>query len=171
MNMQRRRLFVEGLIAGVIGYAVVAVFHVMLNVAGGRPPLYTAAQLGDLVFGSGGAGATLTVDPTMVLAFNGVQLVALLIFGFFAAWLMYETKLHPEFWYLAFFLFLAATVVGYASVLVLTMLVGPVVSPWLMVASSLLGATAIAAYLIAANRLWLRALGDGAPAASESTEG
>lgn len=53
MNAQRKRLLVDGLIAGVIGYAVVAVFHGVLNVVGGHPPLYTAALLGELVFGSG----------------------------------------------------------------------------------------------------------------------
>lgn len=49
---------------------------------------------------------------------------------------------------------------GFASVLVLTLLVGPVVSAWLMVVSSLLGATAIATYLVVTNRRWLRTIGD-----------
>jgi hypothetical protein len=170
MTDQRRRMLVDGLIAGVVGYAVVAAFHVLLNMLGGRPPLYTAAVLGELVFGRGGEGVMLGVDPTLVLAFNGVQLVALLAFGFFAAWLMYEAELHPELWYVAFFLFLAATVVGFASVLVVTMIVGSVVSPWLMVASSLLGAAAIAAYLALTHRRLLGSVGDLAAPVADGAE-
>jgi hypothetical protein len=159
MTEQQRRMLADGLIAGVVGYAVVAMFFLLLNVFGGRPPLYTAALLGELLFGGGTEGAALTVDPTLVLAFNGVQLVALLAYGFFAAWLMYETELHPEVWYLAFFLFLAATVAGFAAVLVVTVIVGSVVSPWVMVASSLLGAMAIALYLTLTHRRLMRSIG------------
>jgi hypothetical protein len=170
MTEQRRRMLVDGLVAGVVGYAVVAAFFVLLNVLGGRPPLYTAAALGELVFGGGGE-EVLAVDPTLVLAFNGVQLVALLAFGFFAAWLMYEAELHPELWYLAFFLFLAATIVGFASVLVVTMIVGSVVSPWLMVASSLLGAAAIAVYLAVTHRRLMGSIGDLAAPVADGAEG
>jgi hypothetical protein len=42
----------------------------------------------------------------------------------------------------------------------LTMIVGSVVSPWLMMASSLLGATAVAAYLAVAHRRLTRSIGD-----------
>jgi hypothetical protein len=171
MTEQQRRMLADGLIAGVVGYAVVATFFVLLNLLGGRPPLYTAAALGELVFGGGRDVAGLQVDPTLVLAFNGVQLVVLLAFGFFAAWLMYEAELHPEFWYLAFFLFLAAVIMGYAAVLVLTMIVGSVVSPWLMMASSLLGATAVAVYLTVAHRRLTRSIGDLDAPVADGLEG
>ncbi len=148
----RRRMLVEGLVAGVVGYLVVALFFGVWNLAHGRSAFYTAALLGEGVFAGLRDPTALALDPGMIIAFNGVHLIAFLGFGFFAAWLVYETELHPQFWYLAFFLFLAATVVSYAAVLAGTALLGSLISPWLIVASSLLGALAMAAYLAGSHR-------------------
>jgi hypothetical protein len=94
----------------------------------------------------------------MVLAFNGVHMVAFLAFGFFAAWLVYEAELHPEFWYLAFFFFLSAAVLSYAAVLALSSVVGNLLSPWLVVASTMVGALGVAAYLAGSHRALIRAV-------------
>lgn len=152
MTEQRTLMLRDGLIAGVIGYAVVATFFVVFNLAVGQPALYTAALLGESLFAGVRDPAALTLDPGLVLAFNGVQLVVMLLFGLFAAWLVYEAELHPEFWYLAFFLFLAALVAGYAGVLVITLLMGTLLSPWLVVTASLLGALSMALYLTLSHR-------------------
>ncbi len=152
MNAERRRMWIDGLVAGLIGYVVVAAFFALWNAIQGGSPFYTAALLGEALFAGLRDPSVVTVDPGLVIAFNGIHLVAFLGFGFFAAWLVHETELHPEFWYLAFFLFLAATVLSYAAVLALTVLVGNLLSPWLVVVSSLIAALAIAAYLVGAHR-------------------
>jgi hypothetical protein len=156
MTEQRMRMLGDGLIAGTVGYVAVALFFVVLNLAAGNPALYTAALLGESVFAGARDASALTLDPGLVLAFNGVQLVALLAFGLFASWLVYETELHPGFWYLAFFLFMGATVAGYAAVLVMTVLIGGLVPVWQVVASALVGALAVSGYLLAAHRPLLR---------------
>jgi hypothetical protein len=161
MTEQRKAMLVDGLVAGAVGYAAVAVFFMVLNVMVGRPALYTAALLGEMVFGGVADPSVVTMDPTMVIAFNGVQLVALLLFGFFAAWLVYETELHPVLWYLAFALFVVATVAGFAVVLVMTVLIGAVVSPWLVVSASILGAAVIAAYFAIRHRSLVGAIRHG----------
>lgn len=152
MNANRRRMFLDGLVAGFIGYLAVVLFFALWNLILGRSPLYTAALLGESLFAGLRDPAAVTLDIGMVIAFNGVHLVAFLLFGFFAAWLTYETELHPEFWYLAVFLFLAATVVSYAVVLALTVWVGSMISPWLVIGSSLVGAVAMALYLARSHR-------------------
>jgi hypothetical protein len=158
MTEERTRMFVDGLIAGVLGYVAVAAFFVIVNLATGHPSLYTVALLGESVFTGVRDASAITRDPGLVLAFNGVQLAALILFGLFAAWLVYETELHRGFWYLAFFLFLAATVVGYAAVLVVTVLTGGLISAWLVVGSALIGAAAVATYLLLAHRPLVRAI-------------
>jgi hypothetical protein len=152
MDAARRRLLIDGLVAGVIGYVVVAAFFALWNVARGFSPIYTAALLGEALFAGLRDPAAVTLDVGLVIAFNGIHMIAFLAFGFFAAWLVHETELHPEFWYLAFFLFLAATVLSYAAVLALTVLVGSLLSPWLVVTSSLIAALAIAGYFVGAHR-------------------
>jgi hypothetical protein len=152
MDATRRRMWIDGLVAGLIGYLVVAAFFAIWNALQGLSPFYTAALLGEALFAGLRDPAAVSVDPGLVIAFNGVHLLAFLGFGYFGAWLVHETELHPEFWYLAFFLFLAATVLSYAAVLALTVLVGSILSPWLVVGSSLLAAVAVAAYFAGAHR-------------------
>lgn len=158
MTDQRQRMLTDAAIAGFIGYGVVIAFFAGYNVLHGRSPFYTAALLGEALFAGLRDPAATTLDPGMVLAFNGVHLLAFLLFGVFGAWLVYETELHPEFWYLAFFFFLGATVMSYAAVLALTVIAGSLLSPWMVVSSSLLGALAMAGYLAGTHRGLVRAI-------------
>lgn len=155
MDTPRRRMMVDGLVAGGIGYLAVVLFFAVWNLSQGRSPFYTAALLGEALFDGLREPGAVVLDTGLIIAFNGVHMVAFLGFGYFAAWLVHEVELHPEFWYLAFFLFLAATVLSYAAVLALTVLVGSLLSPWLVVVSSLFAAAAMAVYLAGSHRpLW-----------------
>lgn len=158
---ERRRLVVDGLAAGLLGYAVVVAFFVILNLAAGRSPFHTAALLGEAVFTGLRDPAAVTLAPGPILAFNGVHLAAYMLFGFFGAWLIHETELHPQLWYLALFLFIAATLLGYAAVLALIAAVGGLIAPWSVVAASLLSAAAMAGYLAASHRSLLDRLEEG----------
>ena len=161
MNAERRRMVADGLAVGLIAYAVVVVFFLVLNVATGRPAFYTAALLGEAIFHGHRDPAATTLAAGPVLAFNGIHVAASLLFGFFAAWLVYETELHPQFWYLAFFLFLGAAVLGYAAVLAGVALVGAVLPAWSILVASLLAAAGMAAYLTASHRVLVRTINDG----------
>lgn len=158
MDAARRKMLSDGLIAGLIGYFAVAFFFAVWNLAGGQSLLRTPALLGEAVFAGLRDPESVTMDPGAIFAFNGVHLVAFLGFGYFAAWLVHETELHPEFWYLAFFLFLAATVMSYAAVLALTVVVGSVLSAWLVVVSSLVGAAAMAVFFAGSHRQLVRSI-------------
>ncbi len=161
MLESRSRLLADGLAAGLIGYIVVVIFFAVANVVVGRPAVYTAALLGQALFWGLRDTQALVIGPAPVLAFNGVHLLAFMGFGFFAAWLVYQIERRPEFWYLGFFFFLGAAVLSYAAVLALTVLAGALVSPWLVVGSSLLGALAMAVYLTGTHRSLIRAVVEG----------
>jgi len=156
MSELRKRMLVEGMVAGVLGYVVVAVFFVVVNVSAGRSPVYTAALAGEATFGGLRDAAGMTMDPGLVLAFNGVQLVVLLAFGFLAAWLMYATEMRPALWYVTFFAFLAATVAGSGAVVAATVLSGRLISPWLVMGAGLVAVAGMMTYLIASHRPLLR---------------
>lgn len=158
MSDERRRMVIDAILAGFIGYVVVVAFFAAVNLVAGRSPFYTAALLGEALFAGLRDPAAVSVEAGMVLAFNGVHLLAFLLFGLFGAWLVYEAELHPQFWYLAFFFFLGATVMGYAAVLALTAVAGILLSPWLLVGSSLLGALAMAGYLGGSHRPLVRSI-------------
>lgn len=157
MRADRKRLIADGFVAGLVGYALVVSFFLVWNLAAGRPAFHTPALLGAILFGGLRDPALLVVDPGLVIAFNGVHLLAFLLAGFAAAWLVYETERHPELWYVAFFLFVIGSVAGYAAVLVLSLLVGRVLGTVQIVGASLLAGLGMAGYLVGTHRGVLRA--------------
>lgn len=118
-----RRVLWEGLIAGVIGYAVVVLFFAVLNLIHGRSPFYTAALLGATLFYGLENPADLRVWAGPVLAYNGVHLLVFLILGIIAAWLTSEAERGPAFWYIGIILLLllalhmSGIVLGFAATL------------------------------------------------------
>lgn len=79
----------EGLIAGILGYAAVAVVFVVLNVSQGLSPVHTPEVLGETLLG----GAMDPVGPwAAVLAFNGVHLLATLLLGVSMAFLAHRAE-------------------------------------------------------------------------------
>lgn len=97
-----RRALWEGMIAGAIGYAVVALFFVVVNLLQGRAAFHTAEALGLALF-YGGAEAVGVGHAGPVIAYNGFHLVLFLVLGMAAAWLVAKSEQGPQFWYLASF--------------------------------------------------------------------
>lgn len=105
MTTESRSTWSEGLVAGLLAFASVALFFLVLNLVRGEPPLETVARLGaPLVPGEGGEGDRVAA----IFAFNGIHLAASLAVGLFAAWLLHEAELHNNLWYVFFSVFLAA---------------------------------------------------------------
>jgi hypothetical protein len=102
-------------VAGLIGYAAVALFFVVLNLAVGRPALYTAAGLGAFFTSLEGFGGEVTVAAGPVIAFNGIHMLLSVSVGMAAAWLVYEAEEHHEFWYILLLLFVALYLFGVLS--------------------------------------------------------
>lgn len=160
MNVRRQRLIADGFAAGLIGYALVVGFFVVFNVVVGRSPFHTAALIGEALFTGLRDPSAVTLAAGPILAFNGLHIGAYLFFGFFAAWLVYETELHPEFWYLAFFLFVGAVLLSFGAVLAVMALIGSPVPTWTVFVASLLAAVGMAGYLTVSHRGLLRAVRD-----------
>lgn len=161
MNAQRQRLLGDGLAAGLIGYVLVAGFFVVLNLVAGRSPFYTAALVGEAIFSGLRDPSAVTLAAGPILAFNGLHILGYILFGFFAGWLVYETELHPQFWYLAFFLFLAATVLMFAVVLAIMTIVESPVPAWSVLVASLLAAVGMAGYLTGSHRSLVGTIREG----------
>lgn len=158
MDTKRNRMLADGLAAGFVGYLAVVVMLAAWNLLVGRSPFFTAALLGEALFAGLRDPGLVVIEPGMVLAFNGVHLVAFLLFGYFGAWLTYETELHPEFWYLAFALFVLAVVVGLGWAAALSVMGGTLLAPAIVVAASVVGAGAVAGYLTLSHRSLVRAI-------------
>lgn len=152
MERSTSSAWVEGLVAGLIGYAAVALFVGAYDLVTGRSFFHTVATLGrGLVADSGPPG---TIDPSAVFAFNGLHLLAFLAIGVVIAKLAYAIELHPVFWYLAFFFCIG---VFFASVAAISA-IDPhreAIPGWVIVAANLVAGTLMGTYLVRRHpRLW-----------------
>ena len=96
----------EGIVAGLLGAAVVAVWFFILDLATGRP-FYTPSVLGTLLFRHGQALESVRPSVEMVLMFTWVHALAFVILGAVAAQLIRLAERNPHFGFgmLLFFVF------------------------------------------------------------------
>jgi hypothetical protein len=146
MKPASARIMVDGLIAGLIGYAVIAVLYGVLGLLTGTGVFQTARVLGSALF-YGTRGGQVAPGPGPVFALNGIHLLMLLALGMVAAWLVAKVERYPSFWYLVFFLFLTAFILNYVVVLVLLTEVGHLVPWWSSGVANLLAAMGMGTYL------------------------
>ncbi len=149
----RARVLVEGLVTGFLGYAVIVLFFGALNVVAGRPFFHTAELLGSGLVatadaeGSGAAGA--------VLAFNGLHLLAFLVIGFVAAWLVMQSERNPSFFVLALFIGLGGLFLTLAGFVSASEMIEEGLALWSVIVANLVAGLAMGAYLLKAHpRLW-----------------
>lgn len=102
----RTRVIFDGLMSGLLGAVVLALFFGVADLVAGRGFFRTAAMLGGPLVGEVGAGTAGTIPA--VFAYNGVHLLLFVAAGLAFAWLVMETERHPTFgWYLAAIAFVA----------------------------------------------------------------
>jgi hypothetical protein len=90
------RIHQEGIVAGVIGAATVAVWFLVLDTVAGHP-LSTPTLLGATLFRRGGAVAVPGVSLEMVLMFTWVHGLVFVALGGIASWLLSQAERHPSF--------------------------------------------------------------------------
>lgn len=106
MNPERGNTLWQGLVAGLVGYAVTVVLGFFADLAAGGPPFYTPALLGSAFFYGLREPGGMEVSPGPVLAYNGFHLVLFLALGTFASWLAHVAERGQAMWYVAVSLFL-----------------------------------------------------------------
>lgn len=101
---------VEGLIAGLLGYAAVVVTVAAMDLLAGRALFHTPAALGSWLFFWPGdvSGPAPRAGP--LLTWNGVHLVLSLVVGTIGAFLVLESERLMGFWYFALMVLIATAV-------------------------------------------------------------
>lgn len=92
------RVFQDGVAAGLVGAATIAVWFLILDSLEGRP-LHTPSVLGTALFRRGQSladPASLPVSPDMVLMFTWVHGLVFVMIGGLASWLLSEVERHPS---------------------------------------------------------------------------
>jgi hypothetical protein len=138
----------EGMIAGIAGALVIALWFLVLDTVWGRP-LWTPTVLGTVLF-RGGAGldtpAQLPVSMEMVLMFTWVHGLVFALLGGVAARLLQHVESHPN---SGFGVLLLFVVFQFGFIAVATVFAAPVLqvlSAWSILVANLLAAAAMVAY-------------------------
>jgi hypothetical protein len=151
MNAARRQILWQGLVAGLIGYATVALVIAAANLVSGRSPFHTAALLGGALFYGLTDAASVRIWPGAVLAYNGLHLVVFLVFGTIAAAFASLSDRGPHLWYVGavMMLFIMFHMIG--LFLFVTEAVRAALVLWVLVAASFAALVTMAAYLVWAH--------------------
>jgi hypothetical protein len=153
MRVQPSTVLAQGVVAGSIGYIVVVIAYAALDLVTGDAPFATAARLAAVLRGSAAA-----VDSGAIIAVNGVHLLASLVAGVIASFLINEWEAHPAAGYFLFFVLLAGLIAGsFASMVVIGEYARAVGWASIMVIN-LLAAGAMMGYLFAVHPALRRAV-------------
>jgi hypothetical protein len=148
MKPERIEVCWQGLVAGLVGYATVAIVMAIGNVFLGRSPFHTAALLGNAVFYGLTDPSRLTIWPGPVLAYNGFHLLVFLGIGVVAAWLAYLSERGPHFWYIGVILMLFVAFHLLGVLLFVGERMRAALSAWEVLAAGVAAMLTMSAYLV-----------------------
>ncbi len=137
----------DGVLAGIIGAFVVAIWFLLFDVARGKP-FFTPSLLGSVLFLGKSVGQVTSVDPTIVFAYTGLHGFLFLLAGAAIALMFSQFEQNPQFGMvllLLFFLF-EAVVFGFEVTLVPN-LVGAL-GAWVVGLANILSALAMFWFLL-----------------------
>src|SRR6266851_989505 len=152
----RSRVAKEGLVAGGLGAAAVAVWFLLYDTAAGAP-LRTPALLGAAVLEGLRDPAALTISLPLILKYTLVHGAAFVVFGWLAAGLLALGDREPRLLYAFVMLFVCFEVFCFAMIAVLAQWLLEALAWWTIVAANLLAALAMLGYLLRKHRVAWRA--------------
>lgn len=98
-------IFEDGVLTGIVGAAVVAMWFLVLDTARGQV-LLTPSLLGSVVFLGQSPGQPVSINPFIVFAYTGLHGVLFLIAGTIIAWMFAIFEHNPQFGIIVLLLFL-----------------------------------------------------------------
>jgi len=138
-------ILLDGLFTGMIGAIAVALWFLILDVAGGHP-LRTPALLGSVLLGHGTPTAEVVMDPIAIAAYTAFHFVAFVVVGVVFAYLMTLFERFPIVFFVLLVLFACLQVGVFALDAVLGSRVIGRLQPWSVVVANLLAAAGMAYY-------------------------
>lgn len=147
----------EGIVAGVIGAAVVALWFLLFDIGRGRP-LLTPALLGAAVFKGVNTPIGLEIVPSLVVGYTVLHVLAFIAFGIIAAGVIAAADREPSLVVAVVVLFVCFEAFFLGVVSVLGRAVTDALSWWGILAANFLAAGAMLWYFLLRHRALPRLL-------------
>jgi len=146
----------EGLVAGLVGAAAVAVWFLLYDLAAGAP-FRTPALLGAAVLEGLRDPRALVITAPLVLKYTVIHGAAFVTFGWLAAWLLALADREPRLLFVFFMLFCCFEVFFAVLVAVLAEWLLETLSWWAILAANVLAAAAMLGFFFRGHRVTWRA--------------
>ena len=137
----------DGFFAGVIGAGLVALWYLVLDVAGGHP-LYTPSLLGSVLFKGATDMSSIVVEPQVVAWYTAVHFLAFLGVGMVASWLAAQFERFPTVGVAILFLFVIFETGFFIFAFTVGRAVLGTLGLWTIAIANLLAAAGMATYLL-----------------------
>jgi len=136
----------DGVITGMIGALVVALWFLVLDAIAGRP-LYTPALLGGvLLHGSQSVAERVMIAPTEIAAYTAFHFVAFIAVGIVLSWLMNLFERFPIMFFVLLVLAVCLQIAFFAFDVALGAEVMGRLRPWTVVTANVLAAATMVGY-------------------------
>ena len=140
-------ILLDGLFAGAIGALTVALWFLLLDLAGGRP-LFTPALLGTVLLHGGNAAAQgVVVAPLEVAAYTAFHFLVFLAVGVGFSWLMTMFERFPIVGFVLLVVFVCLQVGFFVLDVALGAQLMGQLRPWSVIAANVLAAASMSLYL------------------------
>jgi hypothetical protein len=137
----------DGIITGMIGAVLVALWFLALDMAAGRP-LYTPAVLGNLLaHGAQTPAFAIRVDPVVVAGYTAFHFVAFVLVGLLLAWMVSLFERFPIMFFVILLTFVCLEVVFFAANIAIGHALSDKLPTWSVAVANVLAAAGMAIYL------------------------
>ena len=144
--LREHRVVREGLIAGLVGATVVAVWFLVIDLIQGRV-LFTPAALGSAIFLGARGAAEIQVTAAMVIGYTVLHVGAFLVTGFIASALISEAEKDPPMLLGLILLFVTFEVLFFGLIAIMASWLLDSIRWWTILVANLIAAAAMGLYL------------------------
>jgi hypothetical protein len=138
----------NGILAGMLGAAVVAVWFLVLDLATRGMPFYTPSLLGSVLFAGAEASEVTGQTGAAIFAYTGLHGILFLAAGMALAWMFHQFEQNPQVGIILLLLFVTfEAIVWGVGVSIIPALAGAV-GAWAILVANLASAAAMFAFLL-----------------------
>ena len=161
-KLASHRIVREGLIAGLIGAGIVALWFFIIDAVAGRL-FFTPAALGSALFYGASHAAQVRIDAITILGYTFLHVAAFLVAGMIAAALAVEAEAHPPLLLAFVLLFVTFETLFIGLIALIASWLLNAIAWWTIAVANILAAVAVGIYLWREHPALRRLLSDRQP--------
>jgi hypothetical protein len=155
------RIAENGVLTGMIGAGVVAVWFLLLDLVTRGGPFYTPSLLGSIIFAGRDVSDVHELNGAAIFAYTGLHGILFLIAGTILAWMFTQFERNPQFGMVLLLLFITFEAILWGVGVSLVPALAGAVGTWAIFVANLTSAAAMFAFLLQRHPHALERLREG----------